>query len=107
MAEHNLDAAHVALKQLQAQLPPESLTLLRMRAWVAHGGNDMHSAEQLYRQVLERVPDDANAGVNVAIIDARRGDVDDARIRLQRLASLYPRSTQVSRALAELDAPRQ
>lgn len=104
MAADDTQAAAAALVHLEALLPKESLTLLRTQAWVAHASNDMQGAEQLYRQIIERMPDDANAGVNVALLDARRGEIDHARKRLQRLSGLYPRSTQVSRALSELDA---
>ncbi|MCW4454561.1 hypothetical protein OK348_07100 [Flavobacterium sp. MXW15] len=107
MAGNDLEAARQALARLDAQLPAESLTLLRMHAWVAHGSNDTATAEKLYRQIVERVPDDMNAGVNIALLDARRGDLDQARHRLVRLSGRYPRAPQVSRALAELDAQQQ
>ena len=87
---------------LLARLAPESLTLLRMQAWVAHAGNDTARAETLYRRIAERVPEDVNAGVNIALLDARRGDADAARTRLVRLSGRHPRSPQVARALAEL-----
>ncbi|MQP77133.1 hypothetical protein CQ393_14715 [Stenotrophomonas sp. MYb238] len=105
MSTGDLPAARRALAQLDAQLPGESLTLLRMQAWVAHANNDAANAERLYRRIVERVPDDINAGVNIALLDARRGDLDDARQRLTRLFGRYPRSQQIARALAELDGP--
>lgn len=104
IAAGDVPGARNALARLEAILPVESLTLLRMRAWVAHGSQDMDSAEQLYRQIIERLPDDVNAGVNVALLDAGRGDIDDARHRLMHLAGRYARSPLVARALAELDA---
>ena len=64
-------------------------------------------AERLYRAILDRVPDDETAGVNLALLDAQRGEVDDARARLGRMAARNARSPQVARALAELDAARQ
>lgn len=105
MSIGDLPAARRALAQLDAQLPGESLTLLRMQAWVSHADNDAANAERLYRRIVERVPDDINAGVNIALLDARRGDLDDARQRLTRLSGRYPRSQQITRALAELDGP--
>lgn len=105
MSTGDLPAARRALAQLDAQLPGESLTLLRMQAWVSHADNDAANAERLYRRIVERVPDDINAGVNIALLDARRGDLDDARQRLTRLSGRYPRSQQITRALAELDGP--
>lgn len=107
MANGDLPTARQALAQLDALLPGESLTLLRMQAWVAHAGNDTGGAEKLYRRIVERVPDDVNAGVNIALLDARRGELDDARQRLTRLSGRYPRSPQIARALAELDGQRQ
>jgi len=103
MAGGDLATARQALAQLDSLLPPESLTLLRMQAWIAHAGNDTAQAETLYRRIAERVPEDVNAGVNIALLDARRGDADAARQRLARLSGRYPRSPQVARALAELD----
>ncbi|MGE8218507.1 MAG: tetratricopeptide repeat protein [Stenotrophomonas acidaminiphila] len=102
MAGGDLDNARQALARLDGLLSPESLTLLRMQAWVAHAGNDTDQAEALYRRIAERVPEDVNAGVNIALLDARRGDADAARARLARLSGRHPRSPQVARALAEL-----
>lgn len=96
--------ARDALARLESLLHADSLTLLRMRAWVAHETHDMGSAEQLYRQIAERVPDDINAGINIARLDASHGRIDDARSRLLRLSGRHSRSPQVARALAELDA---
>lgn len=107
VAANDLPAARHALARLETVLPAGSLTLLRMRAWVAHGSLDMADAESLYRQIIARVPDDVNAGVNIALLDARRGDVGDARDRLTRLAARHVRSPQVARALAELDTLTQ
>ena len=102
MAGGDLVNARQALARLDGLLAPESLTLLRMQAWVAHAGNDTARAETLYRRIAERVPEDVNAGVNIALLDARRGDADAARTRLVRLSGRHPRSPQVARALAEL-----
>lgn len=96
-----------SLDELQKLLPADSLTLLRARAWAAHGGNDIEGAERYYRAILQRVPDDEYAGVNLALIDARRGDVNEARERLARLAARNSGSPMVSRAQAELETVRQ
>jgi len=104
---HDDDARVAAIARLQALLPTGSLTLLRARAWAAHGGGDFAEAERLYHAILDRVPDDEHAGVNLALLDARRGDVDDARARLDRLAARNARSPQVLQAMAELDAARR
>jgi len=104
VGERDDAGADAALARLQSLLPAQSLTLLRARAWAAHGRDDHAEAERLYRAILERVPDDEHAGVNLALLDARRGEVAQARARLDRMASRNARSPQVQRALAELDA---
>ena len=96
-------AAHQAMARLEALLPAESLTLLRMQAWLAHADGEGAAAERLYRKIAERVPGDINAGVNIALLEARRGELDDARQRLTQLSGRHPRSPQVARALAELE----
>ncbi|MBD9370289.1 hypothetical protein [Xanthomonas sp. XNM01] len=104
IADGDTARARQALTELEALLPSSSLTLLRMQAWVAHRGGDMTSAEQLYLRIAERVPDDENAGVNIALLSAGRGDVEDARLRLTRLAGRHNRSALVARALADIEA---
>ncbi len=100
-------AVQAALDRLQGLLPAQSLTLLRARAWAAHGGGDLAEARRLYRAIIDRVPDDEHASINLALLDARNGDVGEARARLDRLAARSSRSPQVLRALAELEAARR
>ena len=107
VASHDAAASANAIAQLQELLPAQSLTLLRARAWAAHGGGNYAEAERLYRTILERVPDDEHAGINLALLDARHGEVDDARARLERMAARHSGSAQIAQALAELDAAPQ
>lgn len=107
VGEHDADATTAAIARLQALLPAGSLTLLRARAWAAHGQGDYARAEELYRAILDRVPDDEHAGVNLALLDARRGEMAEARARLDRMAARNARSPQIVQALAELDAARR
>lgn len=107
VADSNTEGRDRALAELQKLLPGDSLTLLRARAWAAHGTGDINLADQYYRAILQRVPDDENAGVNIALIDAGRGDIEKSRERLNRMASRDSRSTMVSRALTELERSQQ
>lgn len=94
------------LSELQALLPTNSLTLLRARALAAHGSGDLDAAVRYYRSILQRVPEDEQAGVNLALIDARQGDIGAARERLSRMSSRNVDSQMISRAQAELERPQ-
>lgn len=99
-AAGDLGTARRQLDNLRAALPGESLTLLRRQAWLhMYGGNDRAAAES-YRALLARLPNDENAGLNLAIIEARQGRVADARALLERLRRQHPDSRGV-RALQE------
>ncbi len=103
VANHDDAARDKSLDELQALLPADSLTLLRARAWAAHGSGNAEQAERYYRAILQRVPDDEHAGVNLALINAKRGDVSEARDQLTRLAARNSRSAMVSKAWTELE----
>jgi hypothetical protein len=95
-ARHDLD-------YVSARLPADSLTLLRMRAWyAAQSGNG--DAEVLYRQILGRLPDDENAGVNLALVRARAGDYAGAKVLLERVKTRDPDSPVVRDALDTIRA---
>jgi len=106
VGDHDDQAREQAIGELQKLLPADSLTLLRARAWAAHGSGDTAQAERLYGAILQRVPDDEYASVNLALIDARRGALDQARDRLNQLAARGPHSAMVDNALAELENAR-
>lgn len=55
--------------------------------------DDEDAAEQIYRDVLDRVPDHADAGTGLASLLIARGETEEAMIVLGRL----PRSSEVER----------
>lgn len=100
----DLPAAHAQLAALEAQLPPRSLTLLRMQAWLAHEDGDIATALARYRQIVARVPGDQTAVINLAILEAANGQPESARQRLRRLRSLDPESHAVKNAIDVVEA---
>lgn len=88
-ALHDDDRAEGArqLTQLSERLPATSLTLLRARAWFALTGDDDAQAQALYRQLLQRLPHDTNASLNLAIIELRQGEQAAGYQRLRALRS--------------------
>ena len=102
VAQSDAVAIEQQLQALRQLLPADSLTLLRNEAWVAHNRGDLVTAEDRYRQILSRVPEDTQAGVNLALLGAGRGQTDVAQGRLLRLAAENGDSSVIAQALAQI-----
>jgi hypothetical protein len=89
--------ARDALASLQRRLPAQSMTMLRMQAWYAVDSGDDAAALTLYQRILERLPDDVNAGINVALIDWRSNRRHAAQSRIGELHTRHPDQMLVTR----------
>ena len=96
--------AKSTLDAIAAMLPERSLTLLRLQAWYAHRSGDADGAMALYGEVLQRLPQDRNAAINLAMLEAERGDVDRASQRLRDLRSVAGESAELAAAMARVGA---
>ena len=96
-------SAEQSLAQLERELPPRSLTLLRMQAWVAHVRGDAAGALALYRRIAERMPSDQTVAINLAILEADNGQADSARARLQQLRADNVESVALERAILQVE----
>ena len=95
------------LAALSQQLPADSLTLLRAQAWLAHARGDNLQAMEGYRRIVARVPDDAHAGANLALLQAATGQPEQARATLARLQARHADHPLLRRAQAALENPHQ
>jgi len=106
----DFNKAEHELQQLQHVLPPRSLTLLRMQAWLAQRRGDSEQALPLYREIVARMPGDRGAAINLALLEAGSGQLDEARQRLRQLqgndndANDNERQA-LARAVAEVGVP--
>jgi|GEM_PF-3864134 len=107
MSAGNHEQARSHLSKLQAKLPAQSITLLRMQAWYAVDTSDDEAARGLFLRILDRVPDDQNAGVNIALIDWRAKRFSAALARIDRLHQMYPDSALVSQNWRSMHDQRQ
>ncbi len=107
MSSGNYDQAYSHLSKLQSKLPAQSITLLRMQAWYAVDTSDDNAARGLFLRILDRVPEDQNAGVNVALIDWRDKNFSAALARIDRLHQKYPDSSLVSQSWRSMHDQRQ
>lgn len=98
----DMAAAKSHLAELERALPAESVTLLRARAWYASRAGDVVEARKSWQAVLERLPGDENAGLNLAALDAREGRIDAARSLLADVLTANPDSVAAQRALRRL-----
>lgn len=104
MARHDWAAASRHINDLNNLLPSDSLTLLRSRAWLLmNNGGDAESMD-LYARILDRLPNDLNAQLNLAIIETRRGNRSSAAQRLQRILADNPGQQDALAALDYLQA---
>ncbi|MBZ0105721.1 MAG: tetratricopeptide repeat protein [Sulfuricella denitrificans] len=95
------DKAEALLKQLAVNLPPESITLLRLRAWQALHNKEYTKAAMLYEQIVRRLPGDESASVNLAVLNWKEGRRDEARRIVAALAERYPDSETVRRYVVQ------
>jgi hypothetical protein len=107
MAAGNHEQARTYLAKIQSKLPAQSITLLRMQAWYAVDTGDDGIARSLFLSILDRVPDDQNAGVNSALIDWRAGRLDAALARMDSLHQKFPDSPLVSQNWRAMHDQRQ
>jgi predicted Zn-dependent protease len=87
--------AETLLDALGRFLPERSLTRLRMRAWLDLSSGRDAAARDAYLEILERIENDENAGINLAILEARAGQGKEAARILADLARRHPDSAQL------------
>ena len=78
------------LDELGSKAGADSNYVLNMRAYVALARGQYAEVEIPLRRVLARDATDANAGLNMAVAESRTGRLQQARQRLEQLASVYP-----------------
>ncbi|GAB3359721.1 MULTISPECIES: tetratricopeptide repeat protein [Giesbergeria] len=92
--------AEQALAALKQQLPAGAIGLVRAQAWFdLQAGRDTAAAEG-YRTILDRMPGDEEAAINLASIQSRQHQSEEARATLDAAARLQPDSTALRAALS-------
>lgn len=103
VAAGDLPAARARLVELALRLPSDNLALLRARAWVSARGGAPAEAMRDYQAILQRLPGDENASLNLAALEAAAGQPEAARATLSGALSRFPESERLQRALTLLD----
>jgi predicted Zn-dependent protease len=105
MKAGDLAAAREQLAGLQSQIPPGTMTRLRAEAWFALQSGDEPTARRSYQDMLERLPGDEEAAINLASMEARAGQREKARQVLSDALAYNPGSETLLAALARFKAP--
>ena len=101
MKETRTQDAERELAALKERLPAGSLGLMRAQAWFdLRAGRDAAAADG-YRAILERMPGDEEAAINLASIQSRQHKTEEARATLDAAARLQPDSAALRAALAQ------
>ena len=101
MKDARTDDAERELAALKARLPEGSLGLLRAQAWFdLRAGHDAAAGDG-YRAILERMPGDEEAAINLASIQSRQQKPEEARATLDAAVRLQPGSAALRAALAQ------
>jgi hypothetical protein len=90
------------LADLEIEAGGQSSYYLNMLAYVALTRDQYPEVEAILSVVLSRNPDDANAGLNMAVAESRTGRLKEARQRLERLALAHPEDSRIGALLASL-----
>ncbi len=104
MRTGDLAGAGQHLAALRRELPPGSVSLLRAEGWHALAGGDASAAARIYQDILDRLPGDEEASINLASIEARRDRAESARKILADAVRLHPESESLKAALARFQA---
>jgi tetratricopeptide (TPR) repeat protein len=100
MRAANLPEAERHLAALRLQLRPDSVSLLRAEAWMATSRGEHAVARRKYQDVLERIPGDEEASINLASIEAAQKKPEVARQILAEALRVSPDSDALKAALA-------
>ncbi|WP_160319374.1 tetratricopeptide repeat protein, partial [Paracidovorax avenae] len=104
MRAGDLPGAGQHLAALRRELSPGSVSLLRAEGWYALAGGDAVAAARIYQDILDRLPGDEEASINLASIEARRDRAESARRILADAVRLHPESESLKAALARFQA---
>ena len=105
MKADDLVTAGEQLAGLQKKLPPGTLTRLRAEAWYSLRSGKGSAAKQTYRAILERIPGDEEASLNLAFMEVQANRRELALQVLTDGLRGNPDSEPIRDALARFKSP--
>lgn len=102
LALNDLPKAEQSLAIIRASLPSSSLARLRAEAWFAFQTKDLASAREHYRAVLEKLPGDEQASLNLAALERQADRHEQAQEVLQQALRHNPNAEALRTALNQV-----
>jgi len=99
--EARLARAKTALEHMEAIDPNHPMTRLARGFYYYHGYRDYDRALVEFNAVAEARPNDANAIFSVALIQRRRGELEESAKQMERAVALDPKNVEVLDNLAD------
>lgn len=103
MSVEAFDEASGLLASLREQLPDTRIGVMRRMAWLHQARGDMATARTWLERVIARLPNDLNAQLNLALIDAQEGRLPLALARVRGLKFHHPSSPTLDHVLSQLE----
>jgi hypothetical protein len=90
-----LPEAQASADQITKALGAKHVVSLRAQGYLALKKNELDQAKTQYLQLQQILPEDREAGLNLALIDWRMGDREAAAKRVARLMDKYPNDPEI------------
>ncbi|MCQ4241638.1 tetratricopeptide repeat protein [Stutzerimonas stutzeri] len=101
LAADQLPQAHAVIGEARLALGDSHLMVARMEGYYCMIAQCLQQARQAYATILTRLPQDREAGYNLAVLDWKAGHQAEARKRVRTLLAQHPGDEQL-RALQRL-----
>ena len=102
IAAKEMSRAMVFIDELAALKGGHDVYVLKLMAFWYMDQGEFDKAFNPLAEVLNKYPDDLEAGINMAIVEFREKQFGKAKERLIRLRDIYPTSTMVERLLEKI-----
>lgn len=102
LLDRDIALAKRQLLAIQSNLPEFSIARLRAEAWFAQQTAEVDAARRLYLRLLEKLPGDEAASVNLATIERNQLRFDAAKDALTKALRNNPNSTVLRAALDQI-----
>ncbi len=101
--QKNYDQTEILINKLTPLKDKNNNYVLKLKAFLLVKKENYESAAPLLEKVLNKNKHDLEAGINMAIIEAKTNQKQAAKIRLAKLAKIYPENTLVPEILKKLE----